>query len=80
MPYGDNRPVDHSCTSYGPGHQPHFIQCRKSMDDGQPLIDVTVAVHDGGRVDLQGKHLDVAVWNHDSARLRSATDSWGRAV
>jgi hypothetical protein len=80
MPYDDIPPVDHSCQSYGPGHQPHFIQCRKSLEDGQPLIDVTVVVHDDGRVDLRGEHLDVAMWNHDPARLQSAVDSWGLAV
>jgi hypothetical protein len=79
-PYDGVLPVDHSCTSYGPGHQPHFIQCRKSWEDGQPLFDVTVVVHDDGRVDLHGEDLDVAMWNHDPARLQCAADSWGLAV
>jgi hypothetical protein len=80
MPYDDVRPVDHSCKSYRPGHQAHWIQKKKSREDGQPLIDVTVVVHDDGRVNLHGEQLDLTAWTHDPARLQSAWDSWGRAV
>ena len=80
MPYDDIRPVDHSCKSYRPGHQVHWIQAKKSREEGQPLIDVTVVVHDDGRVTLHGEQLNLTMWNHDPARLQSAWDSLGRAV
>lgn len=44
------------------------------------MIEVTVVVHDGGRVDIDGDELKLTVWNHDPDRLLSAVDYWGRAV
>jgi hypothetical protein len=32
------RAVDRSCGSYGPGHLMHWIQGKKSYEDGQPII------------------------------------------
>jgi hypothetical protein len=52
MSYGI-RPVDRSCGSYGPGHQMHWIQAKKSWEDEQPMIDVSIMVHHDGRVDLE---------------------------
>jgi hypothetical protein len=44
-----------SCGSYGPGHLMHWIQGKKSHEDGQPVIKVkVVAVHDDGRVEIEG--------------------------
>jgi hypothetical protein len=40
MSYYGIRPVDRSCGSYGPGHQMHWIQAKKSWEDEQPMIDV----------------------------------------
>ena len=38
------------CGSYGPGHLMHWIQGKKSYEDGQPIIKVkVVAVHDVNR-------------------------------
>ena len=48
------RPVDRSCGSYGPGHQVHWIQAKKSWEDEQPMIDVSIMVHQNGRVDIEG--------------------------
>jgi hypothetical protein len=48
------RAVDRSCGSYGPGHQVHWIQAKKSAENPQPVIHVSVVVHDDGRVDLEG--------------------------
>jgi hypothetical protein len=72
------RPVDRSCGSYVPGHQVHWIQAKKSWKDGQPIIHVSVLVHDDGRVDLEGHKLKATMWNHDPGRLRDAMDNVAR--
>ena len=50
MGHGDIRPIDRSCWSYRPGHQVHWIQAKKSVEEEQ-LIDMAITVHDDGRVD-----------------------------
>ena len=80
MSHKEIRPVDRSCKSYRPGHQVHWIQAKKSAEEGQPVIDVAVVVHDDGRVDIQADDLNLTAWNHDPQRLQSAVDYWGRAV
>jgi hypothetical protein len=72
------RPVDRSCGSYGPGHQVHWIQAKKSVEEGQPVIDVSIVVHHDGRVDIEGDEMKLPLWNHDPERLRDAVDYWGR--
>jgi hypothetical protein len=62
-----------SCGSYGPGHVMHWIQAKKSHEDGQPIISVKiVAVHDDGRVEIEGDDVQLTLWHHDPGRLRSA--------
>jgi hypothetical protein len=69
-----------SCGSYGPGHLMHWIQGKKSHEDGQPVIKVkVVAVHDDGRVEIEGDDLKLTLWYHDPDRLRSALIFGGRA-
>ena len=69
-----------SCGSYGPGHLMHWIQGKKSHEDGQPIIKVkVVAVHDDGRVEIEGDELKLTLWYHDPDRLRSALIFGGRA-
>jgi hypothetical protein len=69
-----------SCGSYGPGHLMHWIQGKKSHEDGQPIIKVkVVAVHDDGRVEIEGDDLKLTLWYHDPDRLRSALIFGGRA-
>jgi hypothetical protein len=69
-----------SCGSYGPGHLMHWIQRKKSHEDGQPIIKVkVVAVHDDGRVEIEGNDLKLTLWNHDPDHLRSALCFGGRA-
>ncbi len=80
MPYNKIRPIDRSCGSYRPGHQVHWIQAKKAVEEEQPVIDVAVVVHDDGLVDIDGGELNLTLWNHDPDRLRSAMDYWGRAV
>ena len=65
MPYGEIRPIDRSCGSYRPGHQAHWIQAKKSVEEQQPVIDVAVDVHDDGRVELEADQLHLTMWNHD---------------
>ena len=73
-------PRNRSCGSYGPGHLMHWIQGKKSHEDGQPVIKVkVVAVHDDGRVEIQGDDLKLTLWYHDRDRLRSALCFGGRA-
>ena len=73
------RPVDGSCGSYGPGHQVHWIQAKKSAGE-HPVIGVSIVVHRDGRIDLEGPRLKVTLWNHDPDRLRDAVGRRGRAV
>jgi hypothetical protein len=61
MSYGI-RPVDRSCGSYGPGHQVHWIQAKKSAEEG-PVIHVSIVVHDDGRIGLEGHELKLTMWN-----------------
>jgi hypothetical protein len=69
-----------SCDSYGPGHQIHWIQARKSYEPGQPVIAVTVVgVHDDGRVDIEGEDLTLTLWSHRPDRIRSAVAVGGGA-
>ena len=73
-------PRNRSCGSYGPGHLMHWIQGKKSHEDGQPIIKVkVVAVHDDGRVEIEGDELKLTLWYHDPDRLRSALIFGGRA-
>jgi hypothetical protein len=74
------RPVDRSCGSYGPGHQVHWIQAKKSAEDEQPVIEVSIVVHHDGRVEIEGDELKLTMWNHEPDRLRDAVDYCRRAV
>src|SRR5215211_4537055 len=66
-------PRNSSCGSYGPGHLMHWIQGKKSHEDGQPVIKVkVVGVHDDGRVEIEGQELQLSLWYHDPGELRSA--------
>ena len=80
MPFGEIRAIDLSCPSYRPGHQVHWIQAKKSVDEQQQVINVSVVVRDDGRIDIVGDELNLTMWNHDPGRLRSALDYCGRAV
>jgi hypothetical protein len=63
-----------ACGSYGPGHLVHWIQAKKSHEEGQPVIKVTVvAVHDDGRIEIEGDDLRLTLWHHDPGQMRSAT-------
>jgi hypothetical protein len=58
----------------------HWIQGKKSHEPGQPIIEVkVVAVHDDGRVDIEGDDLSLTVWHHDADQLRSALGFDGEA-
>jgi hypothetical protein len=74
------RAVDRSCGSYGPGHLMHWIQAKKSHEDGQPIIKVKVAaIHDDGCAEIEGHGLKLTLWYHDHEHLRSALCLGGRA-
>jgi hypothetical protein len=74
MHFGEIRAIDRSCPSYRPGHQVHWIQAKKSVEEQQPVINVSVEVDDDGRIDIVGDELKLTLWNHDPGRLRSALD------
>jgi len=58
----------------------HWIQGKKSHEDGQPVIKVkVVAVHDDGHVEIEGDDLKLTLWNHDPSQLRSALRYGARA-
>jgi hypothetical protein len=80
MAFGEIRSIDRSCRSYRPGHQVHWIQAKKSVEDQQPVIDVAVVVRDDGRVAIEGDELTLTMWNHDPAGLQSAVYPRGHAV
>ena len=45
-----------------------------------PIVKVkVVAVHDDGRVDIEGDGLNLTLWNHDADHLRSALRFGGYA-
>jgi hypothetical protein len=65
-------PRNRYCGSYGPGHLVHWIQAKKSHEDGQPIHKVrTVAVHDDGQVEIEGDNLKLTLWYHHPDHLRS---------
>ncbi|HZE16360.1 MAG TPA: hypothetical protein VE197_11970 [Mycobacterium sp.] len=73
-------PRNRSCGSYGSGHLMPWIQGKKSLEDGQPIIEVkVVAVHDDGRVEIEGQNLKLTPWYHDPDHLRLALCFGGRA-
>jgi hypothetical protein len=80
MSHKEIRPVDRSCKSYRPGHQVNWMQAGKAVQEEQPVIDVSIVIHDDGRVDLEGDELHVTMWHHDPDRLQSAWDYWGGGV
>ena len=72
-------PRNRSCGSYGPGHLTHWIQGKKSHEDGQPIFKVkVVAVRDDGRVEIEGHDSNLPLWFHDPDHLRSALCFGGR--
>ena len=75
------RPIDRSCEVFHPGHEVHWIQVKKSIELGQPVIGVSsIVVHDDGLVDITGKDLELTLWNHDPERLRDALNSYRRCI
>lgn len=73
--------ADAPCVSYRPGHQIHWIQFNKSMQEPGTVIAVTATVDDGGLVHLTGDGLSIVRWNHDPDRLRAALQRFeGSAV
>jgi hypothetical protein len=51
----------------------HWIQAKKSHEDGQQIISAKIAaVHGDGRVEIEGGDVQLTLWHHDPARLRSA--------
>jgi hypothetical protein len=78
MPFDEMRAIDRSCPSYRPGHQVHWIQAKKAVEEDQPVIHVAIVVQDDGRVGIQGDNLNLTVWKHDPQRLppHGPFDSW----
>ena len=86
MPYNEIRAINRSCRSYRPGHQVHWIRAqvhwiraKKSVEEEQPVIDVTVVVHDDGRVDIQADDLNLTAWNQRSAATAVSGGNTGAA-
>ena len=74
------RAVDRPCGPHVPGHLMHWIQAKKSHEDGQPIIKVkVVAVHDDRRAEIESHDLKLTLWYHDPDHLRSALCLGGRA-
>lgn len=76
----ETRPIKPSCETFLPGHCIHWIQGKKSGEPGQPVIPVSLVVHDDGLVDIEGSDLKLTVWSHSPGLLRRSFNScWGRA-
>ena len=53
------RAVDRSCKSYRAGHQVHWIQAKKTVEEEQPVIYVYVVAHDDGQIAIEGHDLSL---------------------
>ncbi|GAA3709899.1 hypothetical protein GCM10022238_26090 [Gordonia hankookensis] len=58
------------CVSYHPGHRVHWIQARKTHDEGQSMARVSATVRDDDSIRLRGQGLDESMWSHDLDSLR----------
>jgi hypothetical protein len=57
-----------------------WIQGKKSHEDGEPIIKVkVVAVHTDGRVEIEGRDMQLTLGYHVPDHLRSALCFRGRA-
>lgn len=61
-----------ACSSWGAGHNFHWIQVLHSRgsDDSAPVPCAVVAIRDDGTVVLEVLGKTVEVWHHDPRRLR----------
>ncbi|MGE5697672.1 MAG: hypothetical protein ACM4D3_21280 [Candidatus Sericytochromatia bacterium] len=69
--------TDKHCSSYGPGHQIHWIHFNHSMREPSTVIPVTAVVTDDGFVYIQGDGLSEVRWNHRPALVRAALERFG---
>jgi hypothetical protein len=69
--------TDNRCSSYGPGHQIHWIHFNHSMREPSVVIPVTASVDDDGLVHIEGDDLSLVRWNHRPALLRAALERFG---
>jgi hypothetical protein len=60
------------CGSYKPGHEPHYIQVRKSSapDADRPVAVRVLEVADDGRIAIDYAGRTIELWTHDLGRLR----------
>lgn len=69
------------CVSYQPGHRVHWIQARKTHDEGQSMARVSATVRDDDSIRLRGQDLDESMWTHDLDSLRRYSgDVLARAI
>lgn len=71
----ETRPIEPSCGIFLPGHTVHWIQGKKSGEFGQPVIPVSLVIHDDGLVDIEGSDLKLTLWNHSPGLLRRSLDA-----
>jgi hypothetical protein len=69
--------TDNRCSSYGPGHQIHWIHFNHSMREPSVVIPVTASVDDDGLVHIEGDDLSLVRWNHRPALVRAALERFG---
>ena len=65
------RPIKPSCEMVLPGHTVHWIQGKKSGEPRQPVVPMSLVVHDDGLVDIEGNDPKLTLWNHSPGLLRS---------
>ncbi len=64
------------CASYLPGHCPHWIQAKKSLEHPGPTVSLRlVRLEETGLVILAHDSKEFRLWNHDPFRLEEALAS-----
>ena len=67
-----------ACGLYRAGHLMHWVQMKKSHEGDEPTVPVKIAaVHDDGRVDIEGGNVNLTLWFHQPDRIRSAVGQHG---
>ena len=69
--------TDNRRSSYGPGHQIHWIHFNHSMREPSVVIPVTAVVDDDGLVHIEGDDVSLVRRNHRPALLHAALDRFG---
>jgi hypothetical protein len=70
------------CGLFKPGHNPHWIQMNKAVEDVENLLNLGVFVESrgDGTVVIEVDEHELLLWNHEPERLAEAAAASGGAV